>query len=117
MDRYTWVDLGSSYLPAEILAAFLLAQLERRGEIQARRRALWERYLHELAGWAERHGVGLPRVPAHCSHPAHLFHLLLPDLATRQRLIDRTSGPAPITARPPRASNRNTLSDSSAMGR
>jgi len=87
VDKYTWVDLGSSYLPSEILAAFLFAQLERRREIQARRTAIWERYRAELAGWAERSGVRLPTVPGHCTQPAHLFYLLMPDLEARTRLI------------------------------
>ncbi len=88
VDKYTWRDLGSSYLPAEILAAFLHAQLERRDEIQAARAAAWDRYGTQLADWAGEHGVGLPVVPPHCEHPAHLFHLMLPSVGVRQRLIE-----------------------------
>jgi dTDP-4-amino-4,6-dideoxygalactose transaminase len=87
VDKYTWVDLGSSYLPSEILAAFLFAQLEHRSEIQAERQRIWNRYRAELADWSREHGVRLPVVPEYCAHPAHLFYLLLPDLETRQRLI------------------------------
>jgi dTDP-4-amino-4,6-dideoxygalactose transaminase len=87
VDKYTWVDVGSSYLPADLLAAFLLAQLEARERIQAARRRIWERYARELAGWAERHGARLPVVPPDCEHPAHIFYLLLPSLAARQGLI------------------------------
>jgi dTDP-4-amino-4,6-dideoxygalactose transaminase len=85
--KYTWVDYGSSWLPSDLLAAFLLAQLEARERIQARRREIWERYARELAGWAARHGVRLPHVPAHCEQPYHMFHLLLADTAQRERLI------------------------------
>ncbi len=87
VDKYTWVDLGSSYLPSDALAALLLAQLEVRDGIQARRRAIWERYRTDLFGWATDHQVGLPYVPPHCEQPGHLFYLLLPTLADRQRLI------------------------------
>lgn len=87
IDRYTWVDVGSSYVPSDLLAAFLLAQLEARETIQGRRCRIWERYQQELAGWALAHGVRLPVVPPHCRQPWHLFHLLLPSLAERQALI------------------------------
>jgi dTDP-4-amino-4,6-dideoxygalactose transaminase len=87
VDKYTWVDVGSSYLPSEISAAFLFAQLERWETIQTRRRQLWDRYAADLAGWATAGGVRLPIVPDHCEHPSHLFYLLLPDVDARQRLI------------------------------
>ncbi len=87
VDKYTWVDIGSSYLPSDILAAFLYAQLEERERIQARRRYIWEFYARELRDWAEEHGVRLPFVPAHCEQPYHLFYLLLPSLEARTRLI------------------------------
>ncbi len=87
VDKYTWVDLGSSYLPSEILAAFLLAQLEKRAEIQERRERIWNRYAEELVDWAAARGATLPVVPPGCRHPSHLFYLLLPDLDARQRLI------------------------------
>jgi dTDP-4-amino-4,6-dideoxygalactose transaminase len=87
VDKYTWVDLGSSYLPSDILAAFLLAQLEARERVQAARRRLWERYDRELAAWAVASGARLPVVPPGCEQPYHLFYLLLPSLAARQALI------------------------------
>lgn len=87
VDRYTWVDQGSSYLPSEILAAFLWGQLEVRDEIQRGRERVWRRYAAELADWAERKGVVLPRVPAHCTQPYHLFALLLPSMGVRDALI------------------------------
>lgn len=87
VDKYTWVDVGSSYPPSEISAAFLFAQLERWEDIQKRRRQLWDRYASELADWAMARGVRLPIVPPGCEHPSHLFYLLMPDLDARQRLI------------------------------
>jgi dTDP-4-amino-4,6-dideoxygalactose transaminase len=86
-DKYTWVDIGSSYLPSDILAAFLWAQLDAADQIQQRRRAIWHRYAAQLAPWAFEHGVTLPHVPAHCEHPAHMFYLLMPSLADRDGLI------------------------------
>ncbi len=87
VDRYTWVDLGSSYLPSDILAAFLLAQLEARETIQARRRRLWDLYRSRLGEWADAHSVALPTVPAHCAQAYHMFHLVMPSPDARQGLI------------------------------
>ena len=87
VDKYTWVDLGSSYLPSDILAAFLYAQLEAREQIQAKRRRIWEYYYEHLQDWAQERGVRLPIVPAYCEQPYHLFYLLMPSLEQRQALI------------------------------
>ena len=87
VDKYTWVDIGSSYLPSDLLAAFLLAQLEQRDKIQKHRQHVWEMYRTGLSDWAEMQGVQLPYVPAHCEQTFHMFYMLLPDLATRQALI------------------------------
>ncbi|MFN2351593.1 MAG: dTDP-4-amino-4,6-dideoxygalactose transaminase [Kiritimatiellia bacterium] len=87
VDKYTWVDLGSSYLPSDLLAAFLLAQLEQREVILGKRQAIWRRYHRELDDWARDHGVGLPTVPPHCDHPAHMFHLIMPDVRARDALL------------------------------
>jgi dTDP-4-amino-4,6-dideoxygalactose transaminase len=87
VDRYTWVDVGSSYLPSDMLAAFLLAQLEERDAIQERRRRIWERYREELSPWAAGKGIRLPVVPPGCVQPYHLFYLLLPSLADRTRVL------------------------------
>ena len=87
VDKYTWVDLGSSYLPSDVLAAFLFAQLEEYQAIQARRAQIWQTYLIELASWAETNSVRLPVIPPDCEHPSHLFYLLLPSLAERQAFI------------------------------
>ncbi len=87
VDKYTWVDVGSSYLPSDILAAFLYAQLEHWQEIQQKRRQIWEFYAANLSDWAEANGVRLPVVPGHCQHPYHLFYLLFPSLDNRQAFI------------------------------
>lgn len=87
VDKYSWVDLGSSYVMSDLLAAFLLGQLERHLEIQARRAELWRTYHHALRSWSATHGVVQPFVPDHCDSAWHLYHLLMPDLATRTRFI------------------------------
>lgn len=87
VDKYTWVDLGSSYLPSDVLAAFLYAQLEAIERIQAQRRRVWEYYHAHLQDWAARLEVRLPIVPAHCEQPYHMYYLLMPSLARRQALI------------------------------
>jgi dTDP-4-amino-4,6-dideoxygalactose transaminase len=87
VDKYTWVDIGSSYLPSDILAAFLFAQLEAREQIQKKRRNIWETYYERLHAWAEENSVQLPQVPAYCEQAYHMFYLLLPSLASRQALI------------------------------
>jgi dTDP-4-amino-4,6-dideoxygalactose transaminase len=87
VDKYRWVDIGSSYLPSDLLAAFLTAQLEAFGEIQRRRHRIWDTYHRELANWAAEQGVAQPTVPAGCVQPAHLYYLLLPDLDRRQGLL------------------------------
>ncbi|HKY38352.1 MAG TPA: dTDP-4-amino-4,6-dideoxygalactose transaminase [Polyangiaceae bacterium] len=87
VDKYGWVDVGSSYLPSEVLAAFLVAQLEAWQSIQQRRHAAWSRYFAELEGWANARGIALPCVPPEAEHPAHMFYLLLPTLEARQAFI------------------------------
>jgi dTDP-4-amino-4,6-dideoxygalactose transaminase len=89
VDKYTWVDLGSSWVLSEILGATLLAQLEVRESIQERRKKIWERYREGLEGWAGRRGVALPFVPPHCEQTFHMFYLVLPTLAERTSFIDR----------------------------
>lgn len=88
VDKYTWVDLGSSYLPSDVLAAFLFAQFEHRDEIQSKRRRIWEYYDRHLAEFAKKHGVGLPFVPEYCEQPWHMFYMLMHSLEARQALID-----------------------------
>jgi len=88
VDKYTWVDIGSSYPPSDILAAFLLAQLERRGEILGKRAAAWNFYDRHLAGWAEAQGIRRPVIPDCCEQAYHMYYLLMPSPEARQRLID-----------------------------
>ena len=89
VDKYTWVDVGSSYLPGEIIAAFLWAQMEEADAITRQRLALWNTY-HQWLAEAERAGkLRRPIVPAHCVHNAHMYYVLLPDLAERTRFIAR----------------------------
>ncbi|HVV85015.1 MAG TPA: dTDP-4-amino-4,6-dideoxygalactose transaminase [Kofleriaceae bacterium] len=92
VDKYTWVDVGSSYLPADLLAAVLVAQLEAAERIQAARHAVWARYHAELATWAAHHGVQQPHLPDGAAHPAHLYWLRLRDLAARTRFIAHLAG-------------------------
>jgi dTDP-4-amino-4,6-dideoxygalactose transaminase len=87
VDKYTWVDIGSSYLPAEIIAAFLWAQMEEAERITQRRLDLWARY-HDLLAELEASGhVRRPVIPPQCLHNAHMYYLLLPDLAKRTAFI------------------------------
>jgi dTDP-4-amino-4,6-dideoxygalactose transaminase len=88
VDKYTWVDIGSSYLPGEIIAAFLAAQCEEAEAITTRRLALWDRY-HAWAAPLEEQGLlRRPVIPPECVHNAHMYYLLLPSLEARSRFID-----------------------------
>lgn len=87
IDKYTWVDQGSSYLPSDLLAAVLCAQLEGFGDIQARRMHVWERYAVELRDWASQSGVELMWIPPERVHPAHLFFMVMPSAADQEGLI------------------------------
>lgn len=88
VDKYTWVDLGSSYLPSDMLAAYLWAQFEDVDDIQRRRRVIWERYAAALPDWAARHGVSLMSVPADREQSYHMYYIQMPSLETRTALID-----------------------------
>ena len=87
VDKYTWVDIGSSYLMSDLLAAFLYAQLESHNLIQERRKEIWTYYNTHLADWGRRHGVRLPVIPDHCQQSYHMFYILMPSLEERQALI------------------------------
>jgi dTDP-4-amino-4,6-dideoxygalactose transaminase len=87
VDKYTWVDVGSSLLPSDLLAAMLLAQLEDREWVWERRSTIWHRYADELATWAASNHVELPVVPDHCETPYHLFHMVMPSAQSRDALI------------------------------
>lgn len=88
VDKYSWVDVGSSYLPSELLAACLYAQLEVSKDIQLRRQRIWNTYRDGLADWAAQQQVCLPVIPPHCQQPYHMFYMILPDQARRKALIE-----------------------------
>jgi|SRR5580704_804460 dTDP-4-amino-4,6-dideoxygalactose transaminase len=87
VDKYSWVDIGSSYLMSDVLAAFLYGQLEQWQEIQRKRRFMWEFYDQHLSDWAG-HAVQRPVIPPHCEQAYHMYYLLLPSLEIRTALID-----------------------------
>jgi dTDP-4-amino-4,6-dideoxygalactose transaminase len=87
VDKYGWVDLGSSFLPSDMLAAFLYAQLEAKALIQAKRTRVWNTYSNMLAQWADQTGVRLPFVPEHCEQSYHMFYVLMRSIEDRQALI------------------------------
>lgn len=87
VDKYTWRDLGSSYVMSDLLAAFLLAQFEQHLQIQEARKRIWERYNRGLQPWAANFGIGTPRVPSHCEQAYHMYYILMPSLQSRQALI------------------------------
>ena len=87
VDKYTWVDCGSSYLPSDMLAGFLFAQLEAHEAIQKNRKRVWDFYFENLSDWARRTGTRLPIIPDWCSHPYHMFYMILPSLDARQKMI------------------------------
>ena len=88
VEKYTWVDYGSSFALSELLAAFLYAQLTERERIQERRRRIWEKYASALSEWARENDVQLPQVPSECEQSYHLSYLLLPSEEARDGLID-----------------------------
>ncbi len=87
IDKYTWVDHGSSYLPSELNAAYLFAQLEHADEILADRMRSWNRYYEKLADLAADGLINLPVIPEGCAHNAHMFYIKVKDIAERDRLI------------------------------
>ena len=87
VDKYTWVVLGSSYKPSDLLAAYLLCQLEARTSIQDKREEIWKRYQDGLAGWARAEGVQQPVGPEHVQQSFHMYYLLLPTVKDRNQFI------------------------------
>jgi dTDP-4-amino-4,6-dideoxygalactose transaminase len=88
VDKYGWVDLGSSFLPSDIIAAFLYAQLENLDDIQARRKSLWDRYYQALRPLEAQSRIRLPFIPAYATNNAHMFYLVCGSLEERNGLID-----------------------------
>jgi dTDP-4-amino-4,6-dideoxygalactose transaminase len=87
VDKYGWVDVGSSFLPSEITAAFLWAQLEELDNIQNARKAIWNSYFECLSEWASKSHVGLPQIPKYATNNAHMFYLVCPNIEFRDTLI------------------------------
>jgi dTDP-4-amino-4,6-dideoxygalactose transaminase len=88
VDKYSWVDIGSSYVMSDVLAAFLYAQLEVWQSIQSTRQRIWQYYDDHLRAWACKHATSCPFVPAHCDQSYHMYYLLMPSLQQRQALIN-----------------------------
>lgn len=88
LDKYTWVDKGSSYVISDILAAFLHAQLNQADKIQRKRQQIWDYYYEHLTDWAIANEVRLPIVPKHCKQAWHMFYLLMPSLKVRTHFIN-----------------------------
>ena len=88
VDKYTWVDIGSSYLPSDLLAAFLYGQLEQAEEIQRRRQYIWEIYHRLLADWAAAWDIRQPVIPDDVEQAYHMYYILLPSLEMRTKLIE-----------------------------
>jgi len=88
VDKYGWVDLGSSFLPSDIIAAFLYAQLENLDDIQARRESLWDRYYNALRPLEAQSRIRLPYIPGYATNNAHMFYLVCNSLEERNGLID-----------------------------
>ena len=87
IDKYSWVDIGSSYLPSDILAAFLYAQLEQRFYIQDKRKRIWDYYFKHLKKWASNKNFILPKIPKECEQSFHMFYMILPSNDVRASLI------------------------------
>jgi dTDP-4-amino-4,6-dideoxygalactose transaminase len=88
IDKYTWVDVGSSYLPSDLLAAFLYAQLENIDHILTLRKERYEYYRSNLASWCASQSIQLPTIPDHTTHNAHIFYMLLPTNTVRNHMLD-----------------------------
>ena len=89
VDKYSWIDRGSSYLPSELTVAVLTAQLEAFDTIQAQRHLIWDRYAQSLATWAAKAGAVLMSPPPEVEHPAHVFYFLAPDAGTRTAMLEQ----------------------------
>ena len=87
VDKYTWVDIGSSYVMSDVLAAFLYGQLEQLSVIQQKRKTIWENYSINLQAWCQSNGVTQPVIPEECEQAYHMYYLLFPSLAKRQAML------------------------------
>lgn len=89
VNKYGWMDIGSSFLPSEIVAAYLWAQLENLDDIQIKRKTIWNHYWQELKNWADRTHIQLPFIPDHASNNSHLFYLVCQSIEHRSALINK----------------------------
>ena len=87
IDKYSWVDIGSSFLPSEILAAYLYAQFEQKEKIQSKRKKIWEFYYKNLKDWANNNLLKLPFIPNNCQQPYHIFYMIMRSNKSRNDLI------------------------------
>ncbi len=88
VQKYEWIDIGSSFLPSDLLAAFLYSQLKSKDIIQNKRKLLWNKYFELLKDWADENNVKLPYVPNHCEQSYHMFYLIMPSTEIRNNFID-----------------------------
>lgn len=88
VNKYGWVDIGSSFLPSEITSAFLWAQLEELDKIQQKRNIIWEKYYSGLKKWADQNDVQLPTIPEYATNNAHMFYMICPTPEFRTRLLN-----------------------------
>ncbi len=89
IDKYTWVDIGSSYLMSDLLAAFLYGQLEQRNSIQEKRRKIWKHYFSFLSEWTKENQIKLPFIPEYCQQSYHMFYILMPSHESRTKFITK----------------------------
>ena len=94
VDKYSWVDIGSSYLPSEMNAAYLYAQLEIANEINQKRLDMWDRYYAGLKRLEQKERIELPHIPEECQHNGHIFYIKTKDLDERTKLLNflKTNG-------------------------
>jgi dTDP-4-amino-4,6-dideoxygalactose transaminase len=89
VDKYGWVDIGSSFLPSEIIAAYLYAQLEQLDNIQSRRKEIWQQYYNAFVGLEIIKGIRLPNIPSWATNNAHMFYMVCETAAQRDLLIEK----------------------------
>ena len=92
VDKYTWVDKGSSFVMSDILAAMLFSQLNSAESIQTKRKQIWETYNEELNNWSRNFNITLPHIPDYCSQAYHLFYMLFPNKLSRDSFIEHMAG-------------------------
>jgi dTDP-4-amino-4,6-dideoxygalactose transaminase len=88
VNKYGWVDIGSSFLPSEIIAAYLYAQIENLDDIQSQRKKIWETYYDGLSEWSDKHTIELPKIPEFATNNGHMFYMICRDIEERTLLID-----------------------------